>query len=182
MIVKTGEDRIALIGERLTVKVARSNPVRFSRDLSSLARDHGVGDAVGAWRRSTTHDNQSLRGLLLRGVAANRREGRLARDYEVVVPTISLPGGVINVQPTAQPVELPHREIHSSFVDHLGPRVTKLAHMLERPGNLGVLDGYVKFVDGGSQGLEELMHSQPDDVEQALLDIGGMLGLQPSMV
>lgn len=40
--------------------------------------------------------------------------------------------------------------------------------------DMGVVDGQVKFVDGGSVGLESLMQTQPEGIQQAL----GSLTLQ----
>lgn len=176
MKLHRGTDRIACVGERYTVKIARSNPLQFFKYAHSIQERRGFRTVIDAWNASTADQHQSLKNLLLHGVIANRRERRLAEEgVDVVIPTASLLGGIINVQPTAPSTSLDEASVHSAFVEKLGPGVTALGHMLEDPNNLGVHNGSVKFVDGGSHGLERVMQTQPEMVEQAL----GSLALSP---
>lgn len=178
MKVAKGEDRIAFVGERFTVKLARSCPIRFGEQAIDLLKRGGVKQAIDSWSRFTPDQHHSLKNLLLHGVAANRRERRLAQGAgNVVVPTVSLLGGIANVQLTAQTLEISHREIHGSFVKNLGSQVTLLGHMLENPANLGIDNGMVKFVDGGSKGLEGLMESRGADVESSLAAVTQRLNI-----
>ena len=169
MIVAKGQDRIAIVGESVTVKLPRSNPVQFGNHVRKIVRKKGPAAVIDSWTRYDTDQYGSLKRALLRGVVANQRETRLARNFgQVVIPTVSILGGMANLQPTSQPLELPHREIHGCFVEYLGPLVTRLGHMLEDPSNLGIYDGMVRFVDGGSRGLGELMKIKGDEIGAVL--------------
>lgn len=173
MRTRKGTDRIALVGERYTFKLARSNPWLFLKVAketeSSFRQSKARGmelDELKKYRSVILQHGLSQH--LLRGVIANKRERRLAEAGGVVLPTISLPGSLVNVQPTAQGTGLDFHAVHSIFADYLGPEVTKLGHMLEDTDNLGVINDHVVFVDGGSQGLERLMQSHEDSIRQAL--------------
>lgn len=181
MKVHKGVDRTAYVGERYTVKVARSNPKQFLKYAQSVKERTGFKGVVDMWQKYSADQHQSLKNFLLHGVVANRRERRVAgQNNGVVVPTRSLLKGLVNVQPTVAPTGLDEREIHSAFVGQLGSRVTTLGHMLENPSNLGVLDGQVRFVDGGSRGLEKLTHTQPESIEQALGSLTLRLDTSPA--
>lgn len=170
-----GTDRTAYVGEQYTIKVARSNPKQFVKSAQCTKERAGLKGVVSDWKSLTADQHHSLKNFLLHGVVANRRERRLAKqENSVVIPTISILSGLVNVQPTVPSTNLEHRSIHFAFVEHLGSRVTKLGHMLEDISNMGVIDGQVKFIDGGSLGLEGLMQSQPEAIQQAL----GSLTLQ----
>lgn len=169
MRVARGTDRIAFVGEKHTVKVAKTRPALFSKEVHRQLERGGVKGVVNSWNRFNPDQLGSLKHMLLHGIAANRREARLAKQFgAVVAPTISLLGGVANIQPTAQSTGLDHTDVHSSFVDHIGHRVTALGHMLENPENLGITAGGVRFIDGASLGLERLLIERPGDIEQAL--------------
>ena len=173
MIVKKGEDRIAFVGEKLTFKLAKTSPRRAGERMKHIFKKQGLRGLLNEWVRYGADDHHTLPNHLLHGVVANRRERRLAREFgEVVVPTISILGGIANMQRTAEPTELSHREIHRSFAENLGTLVVGLGHMLENTTNLGVNDGRVKFVDGGSRRLEGLMQSNAPEVEMSLVSIG----------
>lgn len=177
MEIYQGVDRTAYVGERYTVKVARSKPRQFLQSAMHTKERAGFRGIVDAWRALTADQHQSLKNFLFHGVVSNRRESHLSEQYEdVVTPTLSVLGGLVNVQHTAAPTSLDHDVIHAAFAEHLGPRVTTLGHMLENTGNLGVVGGHVRFVDGGSRGLEELMVSHPDAIRQALGSLTLQLG------
>lgn len=176
MEIIKGKDRTAYVGERYTIKVARSNPRQFLKFVQQAKEKAGFKGVVEAWKAYSVDQYQSPKNALLHGIAANRRESRLAKQYgNIVIPTISILSGLVNVQPTVLSTDLVHDTIHSTFTGCLaGSSVTKLGHMLEDTSNMGVVDGQVKFVDGGSVGLEGLMQTQPEAVLQAL----GSLTLQ----
>jgi hypothetical protein len=175
MKVIKGSDRIAYIGERHTVKIAKSNPQQFLKSARYTKERSGIRGVVSTWQALTADQHQSLKNFLFHGVVANRREEHLAKQHKgIVVPTVSILGGLVNVQPTVPSTGLSHAAIHSAFATHLDPRVTRLGHMLEDTSNMGVIDGSVMFTDGGSIGLESFMEKQPQAVRQAL----GALTLQ----
>ena len=178
MRVYKGVDRIAFVGDKTTVKVARTNPVAFGKEVRHKFGRGGVKEVAGAWTGLTADMHHSLKNLLLHGIVANRREDRLATTSEAIVPTQSYLGGILNIQRTVDPVGLTFEDIYGSFAEHLGPRVTKIGHMLENPSNVGISDGQARFVDGGSIGLERLLEIMPDDVMQSLHEITAKLGSQ----
>jgi len=168
MNIHKGSDRTAYVGERYTVKVARSNPVLFLQEANGIRDAHGLRNLLKVWNIVSVDSHGGLKYMLLHGVMANRRERRIAKEFgSVIVPTLSVLG-LVNIQPSVPTTTLTHMEAHTAFCETLGPTVTKLGHMLEDTSNLGVHDGQVKFVDGGSVSLEGLMHSQAEDIEQAL--------------
>jgi hypothetical protein len=147
----------------------------------SVKERTGFKGVIKAWQALSADQHQSLKNFLLHGVVANRREHRIAnQNGNIIVPTRSILKGLANIQPTVAPTGLDHEEIHSAFVEQLGSRVTTLGHMLENPSNLGVLDGRVRFVDGGSRGLEKLTHTQPESIEQALGSLTLRLDMTPA--
>ncbi len=169
MNIYKGTDRTAYVGERYTVKVARSNPRQFLKSAQNTRERSGLKGVVNAWNALNADQHQSLKNFLLHGVMANRREHRLAKhDGGIVVPTVSTLRGLVNIQRTIPSTGLDHAEIHSAFAEHLGPKVTALGHMLEDPSNLGVVDGQVRFVDGGSIGLERLTQTHEEPLGRAL--------------
>ena len=164
-----GVDRTAFVGERYTVKIARTNIGQFLKSTYRIRETAGFTDVVKMWKAYSADQHQSLKNLLLHGIVANQREYRLAKqDTAVVVPTISILKGLVNVQLTASPTNLGSAHVHAAFTEQLGPEITTLGHMLEDTGNLGIVAGAVVFVDGGSQGLERLMETRPDSVARAL--------------
>lgn len=178
MNVYEGEDRTAFVGKKFTVKVARTHPKQFGKTLHQHMERGGVKEVVDWWNRFDVDQMGSMKRMLLHGIAANRREHRLAERFDrVVVPTVSLLGGVANVQPTTQAPGLGEDDIWGSFVDHLGPKATKLGHMMENVNNFGIYDNRVVFVDGGSHGLETLLKTHAHDIEKSLGAVGTKLGL-----
>jgi hypothetical protein len=163
-----GTDRTAFVGSRYTAKFARSNPIRFIKYAHSVEKRSGLKGVLNLWNQFSADQHLSLKNFLAHGVIANRREHRLANNGEIVIPTRSLFGGLVNIQPTVPDSGLDERTIHSAFVEQLGPKVTKLGHMLEDTNNMGMFEGRVRFVDGGSRGLESLMQTQPQEILQAL--------------
>ena len=168
MEIYRGTDRTAVVGARYTAKIARLHPRKFLRDASHIREQDGVTGVLHSWKALTVDQHQSLKSYLMHGIVANRRERRLATPGGLIIPTRSLFGGLINIQPTVPVIELDHRTVHFTFLDQLGTRTNKIIHLLEHTDNFGVFDSQVRFIDGGSIGLEELMQKQPTSVERAL--------------
>jgi hypothetical protein len=178
MSTHIGADRIAIVGDKYTIKVARSHPKLFGTTLHSTMERVGVRRAVDDWNKFDSDQLGSFRRMLFHGIAANRREHRIAKRFgQIVVPTMSLLGGIANIQPTSQSVDLDFTDIWRSFTENLGPKTTKLGHMMEDVNNFGIYENRVMFVDGGSKGLEELLDTHAADIEKSLGSVGGKLGL-----
>ena len=114
--------------------------------------------------------------FLLHGLIANNREARLAKAFpKIVLQTRSLLGGLLNIQPQVEPVSLSGDDIADVFVERVGVLTTiTLGHMVKHPENFGVCDdGNVRFVDGGSSGLEKslLQRGKHDQITAALQEI-----------
>jgi hypothetical protein len=109
------------------------------------------------------------------GFEANKIEARLANKFgEFVVPTTGCV--CINIQPTVPIVELEFHSLWKCLPAQIQGRYSgSLAHTLERPGNLGVHDGKVKFTDAGSLVLEEIMSTYPEYLAEGLQGIGELL-------
>ena len=178
MIIKKGEDRIAFVGEKLTVKLAKTSPRKAYGRAEELIKRYGIKALLNEWAKYGADDQQTLPHRLLHGLAANNRERRLAKNFgRIVVPTVSILGGIANIQRTAEPVNLPQREIQSIFAENLGGLlVAELSHNLEDTTNLGMSDGRVRFIDGGSRRLEGLLESSAEDVEMSLASVATAVG------
>lgn len=160
MELKTGSDRRVVVGDRLTIKIARSNPMNFIKSVRHIGQNYGVRGIARMWRAADVDGYTGLKWQLFHGVKANRRERSLAKHTAVVVPTLSLLGGVINVQPTVDDVKVQYSDIIRAFADNLdnpGMNLPRLGHTVEDIGNFGVHDGLVKFRDAGSYGLERVI-------------------------
>lgn len=110
---------------------------------------------------------------LFHGIDANRRENRLAKNYDVVTPTVSILG-LVNLQPVSEDIPADDREVEKAFaanMEYPWRDVPRLGHMLEEPANFGIHNGQVKFRDGGDRGLERTLLTQggPEGVARALV-------------
>lgn len=101
---------------------------------------------------------QSPKYYLFHGVIANRREAVLAKEFpDIVVRTHSIGAGLLNIQPLVSPIPA-SMSPHIVFANHMEGGVHLLGHMIENPSNFGICDdGRVRFVDGGSYGLEKAL-------------------------
>lgn len=167
--IEVGTNRVAIVGENATIKVAKVHALQFGKQVAETVQRHGLRSAFDSWRHLGPDVHQSLRNRLLGGVSANRRESRLARDHgDAVVPTISILGGLVNIQRTAEYTDVTFAEMQGSFADNLGSDVVRLGHMMEHGQNIGVLSGTVKFLDGGSPALEALLELRPAEMAASL--------------
>jgi hypothetical protein len=173
MEIIKGTDRTAFVGEDFTFKVARSKPGRFLESARTQHDRYGFRGLLNYWNEMNVDQIHSLKWYLFHGVAANRREQRLS-EQGVVIPTVSILGGLVNIQHTVPSTGLDFDAVRAAFIEHVGQKVATVGHMLEDMNNFGVLDGQVKFVDGGSEGLERVMETHPERIENAL----GALSLQ----
>ena len=168
MRVEQGQDRIVLVGENLVIKVAKFKPIRFSKSAKVIIERYGVGRLKTDWSYSADSFG-TLKSMLFHGVTANKREKRLSQSCgELVVPTISVLGGAINLQRTAMPTKLNEDQVEDSFTKHLGHKKVYLEHSIENPNNFRVSNGTVKFVDGGSRHLEDLAQTMQPEIQAAL--------------
>ena len=105
---------------------------------------------------------QSPQWFLLHGVVANRREAGLARDFpDIVIRTRMLGGGVLNVQPRAERLDLSSHDVADIFAAHMRGKVAFVGHMVENASNFGMCDdGQVRFLDGGSDKLENVLRDR----------------------
>jgi hypothetical protein len=166
-----GTDRLAIVGEKRTVKLPVINLFTFIKQSREQAGRNGVGSVIHDLRTYRS-DQMGLRRLLLRGVFENKRESRLARDYPKVVAPTRTVLGLCNIQPTLKPVTSSENEIWSAFVDELNGMAPVLGHMMEDTSNLGKMpDGNVVFVDGGSRGIGRLLPDKQTQIVNALSSI-----------
>jgi hypothetical protein len=170
--VHKGEDRIALVGETSTLKVARVDAGRCLDSAHLAWKRGGLPRLQHEWASLPVDQHQSMQYYMFRGVTANRTEAQLASEYpDAIIPTTALLGGLANLQPTVETIEPDNLEIHRLFIDLLGQRAVKLhlGHTLEpEKYNLGRHNGRVKFIDAGSDGLRHLLSAEPDKIHQAL--------------
>lgn len=174
MELHSGSDRHVFIGKSHTIKIARSSPFRFMQSMFETGTHYGIGTVVRHWRAMSADNEKSLKWFLLHGVAANKREARIAQcASEVATPTRALLAGLVAVQPTTSSISVTHRDILRSFCDHLdepGVNVARLGHSLEKAENFGLHEGVLKFRDAGSLGLERVLIDEggPETIQQAL--------------
>jgi len=177
MEIKKGTDRIAIIGEEETIKVPNFDSVARLSKVTKWYEEGGL-EGVKTWIALDDEDDDGPSYMLFHGVRANRRESELARDFtNIVLPTRSLFFGALNIQPTVPELELEWEELKRSFVDHLFNRVAEIGHTLEKPGNFGIHDGRVKFIDAGSARVARLMYAERSKIEGALRSVEEKIGL-----
>lgn len=156
MRFESDTDRLLVSTGPYVLKFAETNPTwaigacLLSYDRVGLAGlRHSLSQGVDA--------RQSPQWFLGHGVVANRREVRLAGGYPtIMLATHSLCGGLVNVQSVAE--ALPeHIDTTTIFARHLGRVTEGLGRMFGDPSNFGVVDGYVRIINGGSEELENAL-------------------------
>jgi hypothetical protein len=176
MEMHLGSDRRVFCGDKHTVKIARLSPRGFIEYATYVYKNRGVRGVVKAWKSDTPTSVSGLKWNLLRGIDANRRERRVSRNTEVIVPTRSLLAGIVNIQPTTSSIGVSGEEVVRLFSDNLSNphyEVARLGHMLEDSSNFGIHEGVVKFRDGGSTGLENML-AGVDDISSIRRSLGAV--------
>lgn len=150
---------MVVVGESTTAKIARSRPrVAIQNAVHSLSR--GGLKQLTKELRYGEEQVASIQHHLRLGQAPNLREARLAKLYpDLVVPTRTLLGGMVALQPTVTTTDRVGIEDPFPYFEKVFPgNGARIGHTLETPKNFGVHDGKVKFVDAGEFGIEEKMH------------------------
>lgn len=159
----SGTDRHVMIGKRYTAKIARFNSKGFLSYAVARYRKRGFRSVINEWNVEKVDNYKGMKWHLFHGVAANRRERKLAKLFDVITPTRSILFGLVNLQPTTKDVPVGDKEIGRTFIENMmHPRrdVPGLGHMLEEPANFGIYEGEVKFRDGGSRELERTLERE----------------------
>lgn len=177
MEVLRGSDRIVIPAGDQVFKLPRFS----ARDALSTTFDasrYGLKGVRRYWGMDAdTH--QSPRWFLLHGVRANQREAVLAHDFpKIVINTLMLGGGALNIQPRAEQLNITSEDMARIFAEHLSGRVAFIGHMIDNPSNFGICDdGHVRIVDGGSIKLEDMLRNRGEyqRIGAALQDIASLV-------
>jgi len=110
------------------------------------------------------------------GLKANMIEEELADAFsEFVVPTIVKASGLVSAQPTVPIVDLEFRLMWGCMPTQIASRYSgSFAHNFEKPGNLGIHQGNIKFTDAGSLVLALIMIRFPEELADGLNAIGDL--------
>lgn len=160
MEVLRGTDRLVIPVGKNVFKLPRAS---VSRAFETTVDAYGFGmkAVCRQWGRGPDI-YQSPQWFLLHGVVANRREAALASDFpDIVIRTRMLGGGVLNVQPRAERINLSSYDVADIFAAHMKGKVAFIGHMVENASNFGMCDdGQVRFLDGGSDNLENVLRNR----------------------
>lgn len=144
MEIHRGTDRLVISGRRHVAKIARVSSVSFLKHAKTIYSEQGLEGLSRRWERETPDSQSGLKWFLLHGVVANRREGRITKNYNTVLPTTSLLAGLINIQPTTDNLDLSALDICGTFSDSLaGSKFenSHIGHLLGDPSNFGLHKG-----------------------------------------
>lgn len=172
---KGTDRRVVVVGDK-AFKFPRVDIAGASYSSRQSYKAYGLRDGpIRVWNSGNTDVPGTIKHELLHGVVANLREARLAKLYpDIVLATRGLVGGLVNVQPQVETVNLSHKDVWKPFSERLGGELApRLGHDLENASNLGITASGIRFVDGGNSGLEVLLHEKgmQHEISQALKDV-----------
>lgn len=166
MKIEKGTSRIAIVGERTTLKLPR---------LQILTNIRCIRDSLkrGWLREYLTQDERhaSLSRHLLGGLLANRREWHLSKkETEILVPTRFSIFGLLNIQDTATDIEMTMTAIAIKLRRKIPDEIlfTQHGHTFQGSDNFGVHEGRLKLRDYGELGLEATIEKYEEVIAQAL--------------
>lgn len=167
MKIEKGTSRIAIVGERATLKIPQIHGIFVMKELIKATRN-------GRLRKYLTGSEkhpQSLTKHLLRGWLENLREWRLSGEItDTVVPTRFSIFGIINVQDTAPDVDIPFGAVYDELRKLIAEDLVYQhgGHTMPGKSNFGLHDGQIKLRDYGELGLEVLLKDYGNQLKQAL--------------
>jgi hypothetical protein len=165
MKIEKGTSRVALVGDKLTVKVPMFNVRRLIGDVrKALQSKWALKEFFSGAERAGTLS------FFLRGLKENLREASLSKELaDLVIPTRLSILGIINIQDSASEILSPEDNIYSAFWKKLinsidreefknNERIIRRGpHTLEQPDNFGLHGGRIKLLDYGEKGLDDLL-------------------------
>ena len=161
MKVHFGSNRVAVIGNRLTVKIAKIRHKQALGDILALIRDpHPI--LIRHYFLSMDNTFANFTNVFLQGFIENLVEAKYSKQLgDVAVPTRFSFLGVLNVQETAQEHELDGEQIMRALWKAAGKEFGPV-HTFMNGKNYGIHEGRLKFLDYGSKKavLKMLEHLQ----------------------
>jgi len=166
MKIEKGTTRIAIIGERSTLKLPR---LQIQATIAWIR--HSI--KRGRLREYLTGSGRvpSLSPHLLGGILANKREWRLSRKTtDILVPTRFSIFGLMNIQDTAEDVEFPEAAVAVKLYGSMPDEVLfeQHGHTFQGSDNFGIHDGRLKLLDYGGVGLESVINQYEEVIAEAL--------------
>ena len=167
MKIEKGTSRIAVVGERSTLKFPQIHGILVLRELVNAIRS-------GSLREYLTESEKgryNLRGQLLRGWFENLREWRLSQEITgTIVPTRFSIFGLINLQDTAPDADLKVGEVYNTLRAIIDEDLVHEhgGHTMRGGSNFGLHEGKLKLRDYGELGLEVLLKQYGVELQQAL--------------
>ena len=170
MVGEGSNRKVYSLGEGHVLKIPKSNPVKAWMELVGLFKRGGIEPVKRIIEHGGAGVYHSPQWYLFRGIEANRLESKLAKSHpDIVVRSKRILGGLAVIQERVK--SLPESaDLQSVFAKYLG---WGLGHLIDQPGNFGIVQGKVKIVDGGDEKLAEALR-RPDRtmrIKQALSEL-----------
>lgn len=170
MKIEKGTSRIAIVGEKITIKLPA---IDFKRMIRAIREAIKGGWLMDYMTDSENHIHSFARHAL-RGFKENIREYRLSQEIsdKTIVPTRISIFGILNIQDTAIDVDLPHPAIGTVLIDKIPNQIMidHGAHTILDSSNFGLHEGLLKIRDYGELGLDFLLKNYEKEIEQALVE------------
>jgi len=172
MEIRKGTTRIAFVDEGSTVKVPR--PTLIYKGFQSLTRLLMDSRPV-FWKIVQGNEHCTCSPLFnLQGLFANQREGRHWHELrDIVVPTRSLLGGLLAIQPTTADIAFSKGEPWNAMSERLYEEIFDAngQHTLQNPRNYGMHEGKVRIRDFGGLGIPQLLMKYQETFHAALAQL-----------
>ena len=157
MRIAKGTARIAVIGDRYTVKIAN---IHLRLGLMCLY-SHGRRGAKSlvSYINWPIDSSASFKYHFIRGISENRREYRTSKALgDIVVPTRFSFLGILNIQETAEPHNLTPKSLWVGLRAKIGDGLKFTdAHTFSEPDNYGIHKGKLKLIDYGGETANSTM-------------------------
>lgn len=175
---KEGSCRTAYVGEKYTVKIPEIKLAIATLRFGIKCYRHGGWQSFRRWLSQEEEAILSLRGGL-RGIFENLREILSSNDLEGIVVPTRLSIGLINIMPTAEPVESVgiddenmYERIFKILMDEVGYDIVKQdRHGFANPNNYGVSNGEVRLLDYGGRKANSILLKHREAFRRALVRI-----------
>ncbi len=166
MQIKKGQGRIALVGEKITLKFPKFHPLLLIKHLYEAKKDGRFFNYIKSKEEYPGSFKSHFRGWL-----ENRRESRLSQEVsDNIVPTRFSLFGIFNIQDTASDVNIPYGMVYTELSNLIGQNLVfeHGDHTLPGKSNFGLHEGKIKLRDYGERKLPVILKQYGEQLSQVL--------------
>ena len=165
MKVKSGTYRRAVVFRSLTIKFPRT---RLLKALKNLWDYRKRPKWLLKFLTRGSDYQWSVQWAILRGVFDNWREHQFykSQGFPILAPSLFSLFGIVNVQRTAQEIQMEDVDLWVQFHQITGGAVWKNSHVFAEKRNFGILDGKLVIVDYGSRRTQEILKEYHEKMSQ----------------